>query len=197
MAGLGGGGDRSWLTTQKPDGTNQLEHTTTGARVQGCHKGYYAGLNGANMRPGTRYRWERNVPQAVYLARQRGWQVVELTDDDAPAFAQGLYDDNDSDRPTPLDTAGVFQDIVYMRTPIENYRRLREDNLREARRIREGSTEEFLQGATDQEMATGQTSRGYLPTRLARSDHGSVIERFGEGGVEVEGQIPMRGIVKE
>jgi hypothetical protein len=116
-----------------------------------------------------------------------------MEDDDAPAFAQGLYD-NDSDRPTPLDTAGVFQDIVYMRTPVENYRRLREEIAKEARRILEGGTQDFLDGASPAEMATGQTKRGYLATRLTRNDHTAVVET---GTGEIERQVPMRGIVRE
>jgi hypothetical protein len=107
---------------------------------------------------------------------------------------QGLYDDNDSDRPTPLDTTGVFQDVVYMRTPIENYRRIRGEIAKEARRIMEGSTQDFLDGADSAEMATGQTKRGYLPTRIARNDHSAVMETA-DG--TVRGQVPMRGIVKE
>lgn len=194
MSPLGGGGDRSWLATQKPDGCNQLENTTTGASIQGSHKGFYTGLNASNPRPGFRYLWERNTPQSVFLARQRGWEVVSMEDSDAPAFAQGLYDDNDSDRPTPLDTSGVFQDVVYMRTPIERYRRMREETANEARRIMEGSTQDFLDGASSAEMATGQTKRGYLPTRIARNDHSAVME---SGDGNVRGQVPMRGIVKE
>lgn len=194
MASMGGGGNRRWLATQKPDGSNQLGTTTTGARIQGSHTGFYTGLNAANPQPGQRYMWERNVPQAVFLARQRGWEIVNANDSDAPAFLQGLYDDNDSDRPTPLDTTGVFQDVVYMRTPIENYRRIREETAKQARRIMEGSTQDFLDGASPDEMATGQTKRGYLPTRIARNDHTAVVET-GDG--TVRSQVPMRGIVKE
>jgi len=194
VGNMGGGGDRSWLSVQKPDGSNPDETTTTGARIQGSHKGFYTALNAANPCPGQRYMWERNVPQSVFLARQRGWEIVHSEDSDAPAFMQGLYDDNDSDRPTPLDTTGVFQDVVYMRTPVENYRRIRGEIANEARRIMEGSTQDFLDGANSAEMATGQTKRGYLPTRIARNDHSAVMETA-DG--TVRGQVPMRGIVKE
>ena len=194
MTPMGGGGDRSWLATQKPDGSNQLETTTTGARIQGSHTGFYTALNAANPSPGIRYMWERNKPQTIFLARQKGWEIVNANDSDAPAFMQGLYDDNDSDRPTPLDTVGVFQDVVYMRTPIENYRRIREETAQRARAIMEGGTQDFLDGAGPAEMGTGQTNRGYLPTRIARNDHTAVMET-GDG--TVRGQVPMRGIVKE
>lgn len=193
MGKMGGGGSRRWLATLKPDGMPQFE-TTTGARVHGSHKGFYAGLNAANPRPGFRYMWERKDASALFLARQRGWEIVRMDDSDAPAFLQGLYDESDSSRPTPLDTAGVFQDVVYMRTPVANYRRIREEVAEVARAKMEGKTRAFLEGAGPDEMATGRTKRGYMSTRVAREDHSAVVETL-DG--QVRGQVPMRGIVKE
>lgn len=190
---LGGGGNRQWLAPLDYESNQTGYDSPDGARIVGGHSGFYAGLNVANPRPGFSYQWIRSDPRDVFLARQRGWQVVNTSDEDSPAYAQGLYQDDDSDTPTPLDTTGVFQDVVMVRISDENLRRI-QNEIKTMNRIQmEGGTEEYLQGASEAERQTGYTQRGYMPTRLARRDHSTTVRE----GDEVKATIPMGGIVRE
>jgi hypothetical protein len=188
-----GGGNRQWLAPLDQTGNQTGYDSVDGAHIVGQHKGFYAGLNVANPRPGFSYQWIRSDPREVFLARQRGWQVVNTTDEDGPAFTHGLYQDDDSDTPTPLDTTGVFQDVVMVRISEGNLRKIEDEHKRLNEIQMSGGTEEFLQGASGAERATGHTQRGYMPTRLARTDHSTTVRE----GDEVKATIPMGGIVKE
>ncbi len=173
---LSGGGDRSWLKPLKPNG-HLNEDTPEGADIAGTHKGFYGGLNVANPEPGFTYQWIRNDPRDIYLARQRGWSVVDCNGPDKPAY---MLAGNESDAPTQLDTAGVFKDIIFVRMPEDKHRRLHEETRLQSEAQLRGGTDAFLDGASDAESATGHTDRGRVPTRMARSEHGLQAQQDGE-----------------
>ena len=173
-----GGGDRTWLKPMSPNGSFN-ERTDDDAEIVGCHKGFYGGLNIANPEPGFTYQWIRNDPRDVYLARQRGWQAVDTEGTDKPAFMLGINGD-DSETPTQLDTAAVFQDILLVRMPEETHQRINEELREKAKAQLRNGTDAFLDGADAAEMATGRTERGRLPTRMARAEHGLQAQQDGE-----------------
>jgi len=129
----------------------------------------------------------------MFLARQRGWELVSSEDDDMPAFKAGMTSNEDSDTPTQLDTSNVFQDIVFVRIREARHHETRE-RIREENRARlSGGAQDYLDQASPAERATGRTDRGYLPTRLARSEHGLQVRQDGEV-ISTEGP---EGILKD
>ncbi len=188
--GIGGGGDRSWLTPLRPDGN--LRHDTHGvnAEIRGGHRGFYAGLNSGNPRPGFQYGWGHNDPSQTLMARQRGWQVVQQGDEDGPAYRfGGGYDSTDT--PTPLDTADVFQDIIYMRIPEHKLRVLREEEQRRAEQmLHGGGASAYINAADEAEIIAGHGKA----TRFARRDHQTQIRRGSEVLAEWS---PGAGVVTE
>lgn len=192
MAGnknLGGGGNREMLRPLTPRGT--IQHDLSDTEIIGNHKGVFGGLNVANPQPGFAYQWERNTPRDLFLARQRGWQVVQTGDPDGAAWQ--LTDEVDSDRPTPLDTSDVFNDVVLVRTPEDNYRRLIEERLEANRTQLSNSDGHFLDGATDAERSTGHRQGQSVATRWASREHSTNLM---EGDV-VKDTVAPRGIIRE
>ncbi len=184
-----GGGDRSWLKPMAPNGSFN-EDSPEGADIVGCHKGFYAGLNIANPEAGYAYQWIRNDPRDIFTARQRGWNVVDTSGSDKPAFM--LVTDGE-EMPTQLDSSGVYQDIVLVRITEDQHEKLNQSVRERAdSQLRDG-TDAFLDGASEAEMATGRTARGRVPTRMARSEHGLQAQQDGET-VRIESQ---RGILQD
>jgi S1-C subfamily serine protease len=186
-----GGGDRSWLIRQQADGTRKTD--SRGARVVGNHRGFYEGLNIRNPQPGYRYQWASIDPRDQYSSKLKGWEIVSDGDPDSPAYKAGLDGGDYQVATGSTDTANVFKDVVLVRTSEENYRRLQAQVQARSLAAMEDNSDAFLQGASPEELATGNTNQGQVQTRLARADHATVRR---EGG-QITEQIRPQGIMRE
>jgi hypothetical protein len=191
MSKAQGGGDREWLRPLRGDGN--LNHDISGTEIIGNHKGAYSGLNIANPAPGLYHQWERNNPRDIFSAQQRGFWVADPERDGSPAYKLA---DFGHDRPTPLDTADVFGDVIHMVTSEDNYRRLLNEQAEENRRKMGQSDVGFLEGASPEEAATasgGRSRNRAVATRWATREHSTALME----GETVRDTVAPRGIVRE
>ncbi len=77
------GGSRELLTEMKPNGSRNFESPV--GDIVGTHTGFYVGLNLHNPRPGYHYEWGNNRASYRLINRQKGFEMIAASDDDAPA----------------------------------------------------------------------------------------------------------------
>lgn len=181
---LGLGNARDWLTPLRPDGSRKYE-THGDEEIIGCHTGHSAGLNVRNPLPGYDYMWGSRDPRRLLVERQRGYEVVQDSDSDGPAWKSEAVG-GDHDAPTPLDTANVYQDIVLLRIRSDRLAELRAAEQQHARSLLDSGTRAFIERASPDEMLSGHGRA----TRMARSDH---VTNLMDGDEIVEQHAPDEG----
>ena len=189
---LGVGGSRDWLVPVNPDGNRAFDSPV--GEITGTHTGFYVGMNGHNMRPGYHYEWGNNNSNSRLLARQKGFQFVADTDDDAPACMAEIHAlQDDSDQPTPLDTTDVpYPDLVYMRIPEELHRRNQQIvQERSAMQLGDQQVQNWIERANETGEQGGWSNPRGLRTRFAMNSH-SVVKKDGEGHT-TDQWVPPRG----
>ena len=189
---LGMGGSRELLTEMKPNGSRNFESPV--GDIVGTHTGFYVGLNLHNPRPGYHYEWGNNRASYRLINRQKGFEMIAATDDDAPAcFAdiQALQDDTDT--PTPQDTEDApFPDLIPMRIREDKYAVI-QDEISE--RTANAMGDQHVQGWINSSYATGERGGSHNPrgvsTRFATTSH-SVQMRDGDNQI-TDQWVPQRG----
>ena len=171
------------------DGRTRDFHNIPGdVDMIGVHTGDYAGMNVCNPRPGVTYQWAKRDATSRMLEAQKGGEPVLMGDEDHPAYELGVVYD-ESDTPTPLDTAQVYNDVVLYRYPEEAIAsRQAKDAAASLRQVREADSA-YLHGASPAELATGQGQR----TRFAERRHR--MELQDETGAVRESWNPEHGIL--
>lgn len=163
---LGGGRSNFAMTPVRHDGRSRKFERIGDIDIVGSHTGDYVGLNVANPQGGQVYQWVRNDSTARMIEMQKGGQPVLQGDPEFPAYQLGLSDD-DSDRPTALDTATVFKDVVLFRYTEDNMAERHRQDAQRAEQAISRAGDQFLHGASPAELASSQGSR----TRFARREH--------------------------
>ena len=189
---LGGGSEREWLEPLDREGNRRVDNLGIADQVIGSHQGPYAGLNLVNPQPGMEYQWMLNPsrPRASHAdllaIHAVGGAIVK---EDDPEFA--MFQKIPSAEGTALDTQTVYRELVLVKIPEsrmnERRRELQEKN---ARMLRRGPEETFVQGASIDEQERYH-QRG--PTRFRRADHRS---EFQHDGRTAEISMPDSGVVK-
>ena len=189
--GLGGGSDREWLEPLDNEG-NRNPELDVEDRVVGCHTGAYAGLNVYNPQPGYDYEWLLNPsrsggsPGDAHRIHELGGQVVK---DGDPEFA--AYKTMEGMEGSPLDTSTIFRELCLVRIPEEvQHRRRMENQEKNARMLRKGPEESFVNQASYDER---ERYSGRGPTRFALRDHQT---EFKHGQDTAEVSLPDSGIVR-
>ncbi len=187
-SGLSGGRSMFAFSPVREDGrTRKYDNVPSDTNIIGTHNGDYAGLNVLNPEPGKYYQWAKRTPEARMREAQKSGRPVTASDNAAPAYTLGLVTD-ESDTPTPLDTAQVYQDVVLFEYDEDIIAaRRREESEASLRAIREADRE-FLHGASAAELATSPQR-----TRFAQRRH-SLQMQDGAGGV-VNQWSPDQGIL--
>jgi hypothetical protein len=189
---LGGGFDRSWLEGLDSEGNRNPEIGVEN-RVVGCHVGPYAGLNIYDAQPGWEYQWMLNPsrsgagPADSLLIHEIGGTVVSEGD---PEFA--AFNSMEGMEASPLDTSQMFRELVLVKIPQERQAQRRRENMeKNARMLRAGPEESFVNRASDLEREPRYNDRG--PTRFAMRGHQT---QFNHDRDTVEVSLPDSGIVR-
>lgn len=182
--GLSGGGDRSELRPNRPDGN--IDHDLgPDTHVVGNHKGQFAGFNWVNPPPGCVIQW--GTRRDLLGARQRGWRPATQPGDGHPAYEIAEHYASDLGTETP------FPEYVPLITTEENFRRLMDEQM-EANKAQLGPAGlGYLDKVPADEYDTGRQGRSALTTRFATRDHGTFVV---EGDRTVEHLTPQ-GILRE
>jgi len=186
---MSGGRNNFKYSPVREDGrTRMYDNVSSEIDIIGVHTGDFAGLNIVNPQPGFHYQWVKNDPTARMTEAQKGGRPVHAGDQDHPAYELGLvYDESDS--PTPLDTAQVYKDVVLMRYPEEAIAKRRAENEERALQAVSKADQSYLQGASAAELASGQGQR----TRFAERRHN--LSMKDESGAVRQQWTPDRGII--
>ena len=189
MSGPSGGRPNFRFSPVREDGTRrEYDNISSDVDIIGVHAGDYAGLNIVNPQPGFHYQWAKADPTSRMIEAQKGGQPVQAGDTDHPAYKLGIVYD-ESDTPTPLDTAEVYQDVVLMRYPEEVIvERRRQDADKSLRAVSEADNT-YLNGASPAELASGQGQR----TRFAQRRHNLQVQD--ESGAVQKQWTPDLGIL--
>lgn len=126
-----GGRNNEWLRPIRPDGT-LMEN------VRGTHRGNAEDLNVYNPLPGFLYYWCRSNDSDLMRYRRQGWEVVPP---DSPERAFRRSPDYSG---MGLDGIQTNKDVVLVRIPEAQYRRLAEHNARLAQTALAGPTQDYL-----------------------------------------------------
>lgn len=190
MSGPTGGRPTFRYSPVRSDGRRRIYDNVSGdVDIIGVHTGTYSGLNVVNPRPGFHYQWARNDATSRMIEAQKGGQPVQAGDEDHPAYELGIVYD-ESDTPTPLDTAQAYKDVVLMRYPEEVINELRRKDADRALNTVSQADDSFLHGSSAAELASGQGQR----TRFAQRRHNLQVQD--ESGAVVKQWTPERGILE-
>ena len=190
--GLGGGFDREWLADLDAGGNVDMSAYGVDEICVGDHIGVCSFLNVPNPQAGYEYQWMNNPA----VAGERGWaeqlrikelgaEIVRDTDPEYEVIRQleGM-------EATPMDSAATIRELVLVRIPEEKMaeRRRAQDELNQAQ-MRGGPEEDFIAGASAEEIEAGQGQ----PTRFRNRRHHT---QFKQGSETRELHTPDSGIVR-
>lgn len=171
---LGGGYDRSQLIPLNPDGNTPSE---SGYRSVGPHKGLHEALNITNPKPGYHYMWVAKSRESLQRARNHGAVALKEGDEEVLAARERL-DLEGVEQHTELDSVySPFSDLIPMRMPLRNLRRMREeqDKVRQARFRGCGVEDEFVNRARRNPGEDVMQETSGRPTRFALTSHRSYV----------------------
>jgi len=183
---LGGGADRAWLEPVTDKGSLQGDGSPRYDDLMGGHTGNTEGLNVENPQPGFVYIWERNTPRDLRrcLHMNKGELVVDGMEENATLRTIGSGS-------TPIDSTQVYQDVVLVRYPAEQIRRIREAEQKRAQAMLRSGSDEFLGKVTALEREMDPRGRG---TRFTMEDHRLSITDDSRG-LEIDSWTPDQGIL--
>lgn len=160
------GGDRDLFIPLDDEGNLPMDSLD---RTMGCHRGRFSVLNVHNAQQGFEYRYVQNKPQQILRARMEGSDLVRDGDPEYTGLCEGMEGSMGIDSRS-IDTTQVYGDVVLVKTPIEEMRKVREAQAERAHQSLHGGARRYAERAPSDELeAAGQ--RGLSSLRFARGEH--------------------------
>ena len=143
---ISGGGDRRELRPIRQE-----------AGVLGSHKGAHEALNIRNPQPNTHYRYERANQSAIQRSKNNGYRFVQDSDPEA----WGVDDDEmPMSVQSQLSSIRAYQDVVLMKTPLDNFKRITDEQESRSRAALDGAEAAYLSEGERNTAAAGAAAGG-------------------------------------